>query len=209
MLTSLIVQWVKNLSTIQEIQEMLVLFLGLEDTLEEEMTTHSSILAWKIPWAEEPGKVRSVGSQRVRHDWAHSGWHGKKICWSPIPQNLRMWLHLKIVLSQMDFPNSWSWERICLHRRRPWFDSWVWMICWRRDRLPTPVFLVFSGGSSGKESVCHAGDLGSIPGLGRFPGKGKDYPLQYSSLGNSVGYIVYGVVNSRTQLSDFHFHRCN
>ena len=45
MLTSLIVQWVKNLSTIQEIQEMLVLFLGLEDTLEEEMTTHSSILA--------------------------------------------------------------------------------------------------------------------------------------------------------------------
>ena len=45
------------------------------------------------------------------------------------------------------------------------FDSWVRKICWRRDMLPTPVFLGFPGGSPGKESVCNAGDLGSIPGL--------------------------------------------
>ena len=51
---------------------------------------------------------------------------------------------------------------------------------WRRDRLPTPVFLGFPGGSAGKESARIAGDLGSIPGLGRSPGGGIGYPLQYS-----------------------------
>ena len=48
--------------------------------------------------------------------------------------------------------------------------------------------------------------LGSIPGLGRFPGEGKGYPLQYSSLENSMDCIVHGVEKSRTQLSKFHFH---
>ena len=46
--------------------------LGLEDPLEMAMTTHSSILAWKIPWTEEPGRLQSMGSQRVRHDWVTS-----------------------------------------------------------------------------------------------------------------------------------------
>ena len=54
-----------------------------------------------------------------------------------------------------------------------WFDSWVGKICWRRDRLPTPVFLGFPGGSAGKESACNAGELGLIPGLGGSPVKGK------------------------------------
>ena len=49
---------------------------------------------------------------------------------------------------------------------------------WRRDRLPTTVFFGFPGGSAGKESAHNAGDLGSIPGLGRSPGEGKGYPLQ-------------------------------
>ena len=66
--------------------------------------------------------------------------------------------------------------------------------------------LQFSNGSAGKESACNVGDLGSIPGLGRSPGEGKDYPLQYSGLENSVDYIVHGVTKSRTGLSDFHFH---
>ena len=59
------------------------------------------------------------------------------------------------------------------------FDSDVF-IHWRRDRLPTPVFLGFPCGAAGKESTCNAGDLGLIPGLGRSPGEGKGYPLQYS-----------------------------
>ena len=50
------------------------------------------------------------------------------------------------------------------------------------------------------------GDLGSIPGLGRSPGDGKGYPLQYSDLENSMEWIVYGVAKSRIQLSNFHNH---
>ena len=46
--------------------------LGLEDPLKEEMATHSSIPAWRIPWTEEPGGLQSVGSQRVGHNWAHT-----------------------------------------------------------------------------------------------------------------------------------------
>ena len=90
--------------------------------------------------------------------------------------------------------------------QRPWFNSWVGKIPWRKDRLPTPVFLGFPGGSDGKESACNAGDLGSISGLGRYPGEGKGYPLQYSGLENSMDCIVHGLAKSRTWLSKFHFH---
>ena len=57
----------------------------------------------------------------------------------------------------------------------------------RRERLPTPVFLGFPGGSAGKESDHNAGDLGLITRLVRSPGEGKGYPLQYSGLKNSMG----------------------
>ena len=56
---------VKNQPAMQDTQ---VLFLGQEDPLEKGMATHSSILAWRIPWTEEPGRLQSMGSQRVRHD---------------------------------------------------------------------------------------------------------------------------------------------
>ena len=62
-------EMVKHLPTMQETR---VQSLGQEDLLEKEMATHSSILAWKIPWMEEPGELQSMGSQRVRHDWATS-----------------------------------------------------------------------------------------------------------------------------------------
>ena len=78
------------------------------------------------------------------------------------------------------------------------FNSWVGKIHWRRDRLPTPVFLGFRGGSAGKESGCNAGDLGSIPGLERSPGEGKGYPLQYSGLENSRDCVAHGFAKSRT-----------
>ena len=63
--TSLVAQTVKGLPTMWETQ---VRFLGWEDPLEKEMATHSSIIAWKIPWMEEPGWLLSVGSQRVGHN---------------------------------------------------------------------------------------------------------------------------------------------
>ena len=92
--------------------------------------------------------------------------------------------------------------------RRPRFNSWVWKIWWRRDGLPTPVFLGFPCDSAGKESACNAGDLGLSPGPGRSPGEGKGYPLQYSGLENSMDYIIHGVAKSQTWLSDLHLNIC-
>ena len=66
----------------------------------------------------------------------------------------------------------------------------------RRDRLPTPVFLGFAGGSAGKESASNVGDLGLISGLGRPPGEGNGYPLHYSGLESSMDCIVHGVPKS-------------
>ena len=62
---SLVAQMVKRLPAMQETR---VQFLGREDLLEKEIATYSSILAWKIPWMEEPGRLQSMGQQRVRHD---------------------------------------------------------------------------------------------------------------------------------------------
>ena len=61
----MVVQMVKNPPAMQE---TLIPFLGWEDPLEEGMATRSSILAWRIPWTEEPGGLQSMGSQRVGHD---------------------------------------------------------------------------------------------------------------------------------------------
>ena len=71
-LASLVAQRRKHLPTMQETQ---VWALGWEDSLEKGMATHSSILAWRIPWTEEPGGLQSMGSQRVGHDWATSHTH--------------------------------------------------------------------------------------------------------------------------------------
>ena len=62
----------------------------------------------------------------------------------------------------------------------------------------------FPGGSDSNVSVYNAGDPGSIPGLGRFPGEGNGNPLQYSCLENPMDCTVPGVTKSRTRLSDFH-----
>ena len=67
------------------------------------------------------------------------------------------------------------------------------------------MFLGFPCGLAGKESSCNVGDLGSIPGLGRSPGEGKGYPLQYSGLENSMDCRVHGVTELDS-LSDLQFH---
>ena len=66
-MASLVAQMVKNMPAIQETR---VQSLSQEDPLEKEMATHSSILAWRIPWTEESGGLPSTGSQRVRDNWA-------------------------------------------------------------------------------------------------------------------------------------------
>ena len=62
----------QRLKCLPPMRETWVRSLGQEDPLEKEMATHSSILAWRIPWTEEPGRLQSTGSQRVGHDWATS-----------------------------------------------------------------------------------------------------------------------------------------
>ena len=81
----------------------------------------------------------------------------------------------------------------------PCLESWLFSLDWF-------ISLSLPCGSAGKESTRIAGDLGSIPRLGRSPGEGKGYPLQYSGLENSMDSIVCGVTKSQTLLSDFHFH---
>ena len=69
------------------------------------------------------------------------------------------------------------------------------------------AYVLYRGlcGLAGKESTCNVGDLGLIPGLGRSPGEGKGYPLQYSGPENPMDCIICGVAKSGTQLRDFHF----
>ena len=59
---------INNRPAVQELQKMQVRYLGQEDHLEKGMATHSSILAWKIPWTEEPGRLQSMGLQKIEHD---------------------------------------------------------------------------------------------------------------------------------------------
>ena len=88
-----------------------------------------------------------------------------------------------------------------LQCRRLQFNSWVGKFPWRRDRLPTPVFLGFPAGSAGKESICNEGVLHLIPGLGRCPRGRHGNPFQYSCLENphgqrSLAATVHGVTKS-------------
>ena len=83
--------------------------------------------------------------------------------------------------------NSKNWDTICLYCQ--------------------PISVKgFPGGSDGKESACSAGDLGSIPGLGRSPGEGNGYPLQYSGLENSMDRTVHGSQRVRQDWVTFTFH---
>ena len=118
---------VKNLHAMWETQ---VHSLDQEDPLEKGMTTHSSTLAWRIPWTEEPGRLQFMGTQRVGQNWANNTSYLNK-----------------------GFPD----------------------------------------GSAGKESIYNAGNLGSVPGLGRSPGEGNNYPVQYSHMETSMDCIVHGV----------------
>ena len=109
--------------------------------------------------------------------------------WADITEHL---YHLRKFSGQpwvktTSYVSGLPWLTILLQHRRLWFNSWVRKILWRRDRLRTPVFLDFPGGSDDKESASNAGDLGSIPVLGRSLGGGHGNSLQYSCLENPHG----------------------
>ena len=113
------------------------------------MATHFSVLAWKIPWTEEPGGLQSIGLQRVE-----------------------------------GFPGSSTGKESACNEEI--LVSFLGQEGLLENGVLTLVFLGFPGGSAGKESACGVGDLGSILGLGRFPGEGNSYPLQYSGMENSI-----------------------
>ena len=133
----------------------------------------------ELGWTGRPDVLQSMGSQRTRHDW--------------VTELEKEW----------GFPGSLAGKEFPAKEELR-FNSWFRKICWRRDKLPIPVFLGLPGDSAGKEPACNVGDLGLISGLGRSPGEEKDYPLQYSGLGNSMDWVVHGVAKSRTWLSNFH-----
>ena len=100
--------------------------------------------------------------------------------------------------------DMWSWWLGSHHP--PWMGTSSWVQSWSQAWCRFDSHLCpYPCGSPSKESACNAGDLGSISVLGRSPGEGKGYPLQYSGLENSMDCIVYGVSKSWTWLSDFYF----
>ena len=125
-----------------------------------------------------------------------------------------MWIKLQFSISQNPLPFVFTLRASLIAQlvknlpapQETPVDSWVEKVCWRRDRLPTQVFLGSPCGSPGKKSAWKARDLGSIPGLGRSPGEGKGCPFRYSGLENSMDCIIHGVSKSLTGLSGFHFH---
>ena len=140
---------------------------------EKAMAPHSSTLAWKIPWMEEPGRLQSMGSLRVGHDWVTSlslftfhtlekemATHSSVLAWR-IPGTGK--------------PGGLPSNGVTQSRTQlKWLSSSI------------GVIYTFLGGSDCKESACNAGDLSSISGLGRSAGEGNGNPLQYSGLENPM-----------------------
>ena len=198
----------KSLPAMREIQ---VQSLGWEDPLEKEMATHSSILAWRIPWREEPGELQSLGSQRVGHD---------QVTNTMQTQRLTLWRGLLADVGRDGVENgsngpikSWpssptgSASGNSTYCRSAYVGSHGFHVC-RAKNICGPVNVSFPGGASGKEPACNAQDIrdtGSIPGSERSPGGGHGNPLQYSCLENPVEggawwAIVHRAAQSQTRL---------
>ena len=148
---------VENSPVMQKTQETRVQSLGWEDPLEKGMATHSWILAWRVPWTEEPGRLQFIGLQRVRHDWsdwAHRNAHSTPmltkciLILSNTQDNTELGI---IMLMSWGLPWWLRQERICLQCERTGFDPWVSTILWRRNWQPTAMFL--PGESQGQRSL--------------------------------------------------------
>ena len=180
----------------------------LEDSPEKAMAPHSSTLAWKIPWMEEPRRLQSMGLLRVWHDWATSlsfftfmHWRRK---WQPTPVFLPGESQGQRRLSSMGSPRV----------GHNWYDFAAAAAgdssqCNQFVFLRFEVSLAFSGGNSVKNSSANAGDvrgMGSIPGSWRCPGRGHGNPLSYSCLENPMNRggwraTVHGAAKSQTWLT--------
>ena len=127
---SLLAQLVKNLSAMKKTW---VQFLGGEDPLEKEMVTHSSILAWRIPWTEESGRLQSMGSQESDMTW--------RLNHQTTTTKVQYWfrgLFPNMLYEEAEFTIKYDYSPL---RRRPGFDPWIRKIFWRREWQSIPVFL--------------------------------------------------------------------
>ena len=187
----------------QELQETWVQSLGCKDPLEEEMSIHSSILAWRIPWREEPDRLQSMGSQK---SWTGLKWLSNleadassnyQLPSTPAPSSFTV---LREKADQF-LPNLSLWDgEVSTQNFKDIYFSFFW-----KKNFKDIYLGFFPGGSVGKESACSAGDLGSIPGSGRFPGEGNGNHLQYSCLKNPMDRrawqaTVHGVSRVRPDL---------
>ena len=182
------------------------------------MATHSSVLAWRIPGTGEPDGLPSMGSHRVRHDWSNLAaaaavtpfWKdtcSEKFCWEETSIHVSSCFCPRLFDHGMDyFWNVLMIRQGSLRSHGAQFRKCTYTMTTSerlRLRLPDtrsgwPDLQELPGGSAGKESACHVGDLGSIPGLGRSSGEMNGYPLQYSGLENNMDCIVRGVAESDT-----------
>ena len=191
------------------IQDTWVRSLGQEDPLEKGMTTHSSILAWRIPWTEEPGGLQSEGLQRVRHNWATNTFTLVSLgillfsaFFSPIPRS--GWQCEKpkpilLLLPNKTYQNKTKpIKTFLLFKPNPLREaqksSKVALPCvdlmTEKNLLNFPYGMTgFPDGARGKESACQCkghGRRGFSPRVGKIPGGGRGNPLQSSSLENPL-----------------------
>ena len=180
--TSLVAQTVKHLPTMQETR---VQSLGQKDLLEKEMATHSKILAWKIPWMEDPGRLQSMGSQRVGHNWVTSlsnltiGWiQGYRIGNS----ERLLWRFEHTGTNPLQMPkDNFIWLFYCLVEKAmaPHSRTLAWKIPWTEEpgRLQSMgslrvghterLHFHFSLSCKEKEMATHSSVLAwRIPGMG-------------------------------------------
>ena len=152
-MASLVAQTVKHLPAMWETG---VQFLGQEDPLEKEMVIHSSTLAWKIPWTEEPDRLQSMGSQRVGHDWATSlslssrgslvllflpwGWCNLNI-WGYWYFSRQSWFQLTCASSSLAFRMMYSAYKLNKQgdNIQPWCTPFP---IWNQSVVPCPVLLL-------------------------------------------------------------------
>ena len=148
-------------------------------SVEKAMATHSSTFAWRIPWTEEPGRLQSMGSQTVGHDWATS----------------------LSLFTLMHWRRKWQPTPVFLPGESRDGEAW-WVAVYGVAQSPTRLKQLSSSSSSmwlsGKEPTCNARVASQIPGLGRYTRERNGNSIQYSCLGDPIDkgawrVIVHGV----------------
>ena len=109
---SLVAQMVKNPPAMQETQ---VQYLGQEDPLEKGMATHSSILAWRIPWSLGPGGLQSMESQRVGHNWATNTYSCVRVCMCVVMGSLCICVYMCLCIPANTVHGAFTHIYMCVH----------------------------------------------------------------------------------------------